>query len=125
MTLFAFVVAITLNHENIEADKLPPIPTDVKGMIVYFAKQNSIKDNELLVVAKCESTFNQSAIGDHGKARGIFQYHKPTFDRFSELMGQDLDYYSAHDQAKLTAFVFAQYPQYKSHWTCFSKNFKV
>ena len=39
-------------------------------------------------------------------ANGIFQYHKPTWDRYSRLMGEELDYHSAHDQAKLTAFIF-------------------
>ena len=101
-----------------------PIPTDVKGIISYYADKYNASEHQLMTVAKCESTFNQKAIGDSGRANGIFQYHKPTFDRFSKLMGEELDYHSANDQAKLTAYIFTRYPQYRSHWTCFSKNFK-
>lgn len=97
----------------------------VKEMISYFAEYYKADEKELSKVAKCESSFNQKAVGDGGRAYGIFQYHKPTFDRFSKLLGEDLDYYSAHDQLKLTAFVFAEYPQYKKHWSCYTKHFAV
>lgn len=103
--------------------EVKPIPTDVKGMIVYYADKYDANEHELLTVAKCESSLNQEAIGDHGQANGIFQFHEPTFIRYSKLMGETLNYNSAHDQAKLASFIFANYPQEKRAWTCWSSNF--
>lgn len=97
----------------------------VKEMISYFANYYGASEKEVYTTIKCESGFNPKAVGDGGKATGLAQYHKPTFDRFSKLLGEDLDYYSAHDQIKLTAMIFAKYPQYKKHWTCYTKHFAV
>lgn len=93
-----------------------------RDYIQYYASKYDAPTQQLLTVAKCESTFSQEAVGDNGKANGIFQYHKPTWDRYSKLMGEELDYYSAHDQAKLTAFVFKNYPNEKRAWTCATKH---
>ena len=41
-----------------------------------------------------EGKVSISATCDHGLARNVFQYHPETFDRFSDLMGEDLDYNS-------------------------------
>lgn len=99
----------------------PNIPSDVKGMITYYAKEYSAPENELLKVAFCESGYNPKAIGDNGEARNIFQYHRPTFIEYSKLMGETLNYDSAHDQVKLTAWIFKNYPKEKIAWTCYTK----
>lgn len=108
-----------------EAPKQEVKDLTVKEMIEYYADYYGASEKELSTTFKCESNFNQKAIGDGGKAVGIAQYHKPTFDRFSKLIGENLDYYSVHDQIKLTSYIFAEYPQYRTHWTCFSKHFAV
>lgn len=41
-----------------------------------------------------------------------------------KLFGEDLDYYSYNDQAKLTAFIFANYPRSKTEWTCYRMFYK-
>ncbi len=96
----------------------PPKVLSVKETISYYASINEVSERELMLVAKCESSFNPKATGDGGRAKNIFQYHKPTFDSFSKLLGEELDYHSYNDQAKLTAYIWANYPKYKSHWTC-------
>jgi hypothetical protein len=100
-----------------------------REFISLYALQYGAVESELLKVATCESGLNPNALhkndgkkGNHSV--GIFQYQRQTWERFSDLMGEDLDYYSYADQAKITAFVFANYPQLKSHWTC-SKITKV
>ncbi len=90
----------------------------VQETISYYAELHGANEKQLMAVAKCESSFKPSIKGDGGSAYGIFQYHKPTFDAFSKLMGEKLDYYSYSDQAKLTAWIWVHYPKYKSHWTC-------
>lgn len=102
-------------------ETVKPIPTTVKGMISYYAEKYNTSERELLAVANCESSYNPKARGDGGRAANIFQYHKPTFDRFSKEMGETLNYDSAHDQAKLTSWVWKNKPQYKRQWTCATK----
>lgn len=113
---------------EIDADNyIPPVPRvlSVQETIVKYATFYGTSEKELLAVAKCESGFNPKAIGDGGRAANIFQYHKPTFISFSKLFGEQLDYHSYTDQARLTAFIWKHYPQYKNHWTCYTKIYRA
>lgn len=103
----------------------PPKVLSVTETIKLYAELHQVSEIELLTVAKCESGYNPKAIGDGGKAVNVFQYHKPTFIAFSKLMGEELDYYSYTDQAKLTAWIWKHKPGYKSHWTCYTKFYSV
>ena len=108
--------------------EIPVVLTPRQSVSLYALKYGAV-ESELIKVASCESNFNPKAIhyNDGGKGKhsvGMFQYQRTTFDGFSKLLGEELDYYSYHDQAKLTAFIFAKYPRLKSHWTC-SKLMKV
>lgn len=100
-------------------EPIPSIVLSPQEYVVKYAQAFHAPEKELLQVSKCESNFNPNAIGDGGKAKNIFQYHEPTFNRYEKLLGEDLDYNSYHDQAKLTAFVFAKYPKEKKAWTCY------
>lgn len=124
MTLLTLLVAITAHPIALEADIPPPVPIVKKPLTVQqtISKFASPNDKvELLSVAKCESNFNPKAIGDSGKAKNIFQYHEKTFDRFSLLLGEELDYNSYYDQSKLTGWVWENRPDLKNHWTCYTK----
>jgi len=99
-----------------DAELIPPKVLTVKESIVFYAQQYKVSEKKMLAVAFCESSFNPKAVGDGGRARNIYQYHLPTFIAFEKQLGEDLDYNSYHDQAKLTAFAFSK--GYDSHWTC-------
>lgn len=104
-------------------------PLTPQESISYYAHIYGAIEKELLTVAKCESRFNQDQINynDGGKGKhsvGIFQYQYSTFLRMEKLFGEDLDYYSYNDQAKLTAFIFANYPRSKTEWTCYRMFYK-
>ena len=99
----------------------PPKVLSVTETISFYAELHGANLSELLTVAKCESGYNPKAVGDGGRAVNVFQYHRPTFNSFSKLMGEELDYYSYLDQSKLTAWIWVHYPSYKSHWTCYTK----
>lgn len=107
------------------ADKalIPPKPLSTQDYIVKYAQVYGVSQKQLLTVAFCESSYKQSAVGDGGKAKGIFQFHKPTWDYFTKQMGESLDRNSVHDQAKVAAWAFAH--GYQSHWTCFSKYYTI
>lgn len=115
------VVAIITSTPVIASAPTRTMPTKVLSVqetISYYAELHGASEKQLMAVAKCESSFKPAIKGDGGRAFGIFQYHRPTFNAFSKLMGQKLDYYSYSDQAKLTAWIWVHYPSYKSHWTC-------
>ena len=70
-------------------------------------------------MADCESDFHPSIKGDGGRAHGLFQYHKGTFDRYAKLSGMTLDYYSYEDQAQLTAWLYVNKPESLREWTSY------
>jgi hypothetical protein len=110
---FTFVNLPVLAIAPDVALKDKPIPQIVE----HFAKEYKTSPTLLVKVMNCESSGRQSAVGDSGKARGIFQFHKPTWDRFTDLMGETLDRENAVDQAKVASWAFAH--GYQSHWTCY------
>lgn len=105
---------------------LAPVRTlndySVPELIEHFASQYGVSSKVLLDVAFCESSYRQSAIGDSGKAKGIFQFHQPTWESFTEKMGEELDRDSAIDQAKVAAWAFSN--RLGSHWTCYTRLYK-
>lgn len=97
----------------------PTYALSPKEYIVKYAEIHHAPEKELMSVVKCESNFNPNAIGDGGKAKNIFQYHEETFNRYAKLYGEKLDYNSYADQAKLTSWIFVNYPKEKHAWSCY------
>ncbi len=128
-TIIAVLVfASLLGYQPQRTDAEPQVILTPKEYISLYASNKAI-EKELLLVAKCESNFKPTAThhndGKKGSTSyGIYQYKIGTFEYFSKLMGENLDYYSYHDQIKLTAWIFANRPDLKKHWSC-SKITKV
>lgn len=91
----------------------------VPELIEHVSEPYNVNTDILKRVAWCESSYRYNVYGDGGKAYGIYQFHKPTFDHFSKKLGEELNYYSSYDQAKLAAYMFENGKQ--SHWTCYNK----
>lgn len=72
-----------------------------------------------LEVAKCESGFKTDIVGDQGLAYGVFQFHRGTFDDFSEEAGVELDYKNPDHAIDL--FMWAIKNGKGSHWTCYKR----
>uniref|UniRef100_A0A6M3JN77 Transglycosylase SLT domain-containing protein n=1 Tax=viral metagenome TaxID=1070528 RepID=A0A6M3JN77_9ZZZZ len=68
-------------------------------------------------IIQCESGGDNNAVGDNGKARGIAQFHRPTFDWLCRLSGKDLNYYNAQDQRELLVWALENGRGYL--WSCF------
>lgn len=115
---FSLGIAASL-PSRIEADKYTFLPLSPKQAVIAYASMYYAPAEPLLKLATCESNFNPKALGDQGMAFGVFQYHKATFEAFSRLMGQSLDYYSYYDQSKLTSWVWVNHPELMKQWTCF------
>lgn len=99
-----------------------------KEYIVKYAKQFQTDPNLLLKIANCESQFIPLAEGDfkNGKylAIGLYQYHEDMWNGSvklykAEVFDENLDRYSPHDQAKITAFIFAKHPELRTKWTSY------
>jgi len=74
---------------------------------------------KLYEVAECESNLNHQSQGDNGKANGILQYHKTTFDWLSLKANFKGDYLSQRDQIALGLWAFDN--DYGYLWTCYRK----
>lgn len=115
----SLLLAITFQPQITSSDIPKRIPTTVKGMIVYYSQQNEVDESMMMKMADCESDFNPNAVGDNFRARNVYQYHRGTFDSMSKLMGEKLNYDSAHDQIKLTTWIAANYPSKLNSWTSY------
>lgn len=69
-------------------------------------------------IINCESGWKHEGVfGDNGKAYGIAQFHKSTWDWLNKQRSTNLDYYSMEDQIDM--LVFALTNGYGKFWTCF------
>jgi len=91
----------------------------VKQILQTVPKKYGVNPKIVENVAFCESTLRYNAVGDGGHAYGILQFHKPTFLQFEKKYGEDLNYNSSYDQAKLASKMIKD--GYGSHWTCYNK----
>lgn len=95
---------------------------DYKTLVGFYAAKYGVDVDVLSRVIMCESGFRHDGVfGDSGKAYGIAQFHKPTFEMWNKERGVDLDYYNLEDQLDLMAWAFSKGELYKKHWTCYSK----
>lgn len=91
----------------------------ITELIYKYADQYEIDRDLALSVAKCESELKTTAIGDSGKARGVYQFHKPTFDLLSKKMGEKMNYKNTEDNIKLAMWAFSTDRGF--HWSCYRK----
>lgn len=120
----AIIIGFLLGAQSSRAEAPNVILSDkpIQEVITHFAKEYNQDPQVLLTVAKCESNFRGDVYGDGGRAYGVFQFHKPTFEGYEKQYGEDLDYYSAYDQAKLASWMFSKNGE--NHWTCFKMHYE-
>lgn len=105
-----------------DSDSPPSIYTpSQQHVIVKAATFYGAPAQELLVTGHCETGHgdefvDQSAIGKQGEI-GAYQYFQSTWNAMSAVMGEKLDIHSFDDQVKLTAWVFANHPEWKKQWS--------
>ena len=88
-----------------------------KYALFQEVKGDYAKYSKLTKIVGCESSWNPDALGDHGKALGLFQYHSGTFDSFKKSAGmEELEYGNPMDQITLSVWAFDH--GLSSHWTC-------
>lgn len=117
--LFFTVIGLCLipSRPIIYESTMKPVELSPDVYLQKYARVYGSNLDELRKVMHCESSGKQRAVGDGGRAIGIFQFHKQTWDMFSKKLGETLDINSYHDQTKLAAWAFSRGLQ--SHWTCY------
>lgn len=88
-----------------------------KELVTKYAQVYNVNSKVMLAMMRCESSGNQSAIGDGGRAKGIYQYHTGTWERIEDKLGKDMDINSEHDQVHMTAYALSQ--GMGSQWTSY------
>ncbi len=91
----------------------------VINLIEKYSKEYNYPTQLAKDIAYCESEYKPTALGDSGKAYGIYQFHKNTFNLFSKEKGEVLDYYNTEDNIKLAIWALAN--DKENHWTCYKK----
>ena len=64
-------------------------PEYAQERIIFWSGVWKYSSSTALLVAKCESGFDHEAIGDMGKAVGIFQFWPQTFTDFAREFGDE------------------------------------
>jgi len=93
----------------------------------YYSYQQAIRlnidESKFILLQACESRGKTAAKGDWqnetGKylANGIYQFHKATWERYSEKYNWTGDYWNPKDQADLAAFMISQ-GEWENWWNC-------
>lgn len=119
ITLCAALILGNIAFAN--SDDLPPSRTlSIHEIIVKQAQVYNIDPLPLYKVAKCESSLDIKALGDHGEAKGLLQFHQGTFDMYAKLVGiLKPDIWNVEQQAQVASYMFFHNQQ--DQWTCFSK----
>lgn len=122
--LLSVTIAISAPLYTALSDYSPSKDIDLSNLTVpelidYFAVQYNQDPNLLKKIASCESGFTKDKVGDKGLAFSVFQFHKPTFDRWSKEMGQELDYGNYIDHVRLAAWAFSRGETYRDDWTTY------
>ena len=108
-----------IKHANAAELSLRDLIENYTRTMASFYGINPIETLETNV---CESDWNKrpefaiTAPGDNGKAYSVAQFHKPTFDTFSEMYKLHLDYKNPYHQIELSSLMLQD--GYAFHWTC-------
>lgn len=92
-------------------------------VIEKYSSEYNVDPKLVEKVMLCESSGNPNAINNHEPNNvpsvGIMQFQRKTFDYMSKEMGEQLDFYSYHDQIKLATWAISN--GMGRHWTCYRK----
>lgn len=99
------------------AQEVPKIEYNLETaplVLEAFAVRYGINSKEFIAVAKCESGFRASAIGDKGKSHGVFQIHLGYHPDVSKEEALDPLF-----NIEWAAKEFAKGEKGKRQWTCY------
>lgn len=93
----------------------------VQSYIKDEATRQGVPSGIPIKVVQCESQFYGWAIGDHGKAHSLGQFHRETFYRLQKESGLDLKAGWDDYRAQIDILIWAVNHGHKSEWSCIKK----
>lgn len=122
----AIAIAVML-PTILEADNIPlstPSPRiEVMLLASHISSQSGVNPSVIKNVLRHESDYDRNAVGDHGLARNVAQYHRDEFDGYNRMyssrFGTTLNYDSAEDQIRLMAYQFRYWPASRNDWSAY------
>lgn len=99
--------------------EVKPIPTDVKGMIIYFADKYDVSAERMENTLKCESSLSSEATNITAREHsvGISQINLRAHKDITEAQARDNQF-----AIEWTAKAFSEGKQ--SMWSCYNKLYK-
>jgi len=107
ITIIGFILVFPTSSFMAEGSPQPEI----------LVQQAIIVSPEVYRIIKCESQWVETAIGDNGRAYGLAQFHRPTWDWLLRLSGKDLNYYNSQHQIELLTWALENGRGYL--WSCY------
>ncbi len=90
----------------------------VKQLVQFYADMYGVDRSLAVGVAQCESQMKTTAVGDHGLAYGVYQFHEATFTEFAKKFGDtSLQYKNTEHQVELAMWAISQGKG--DNWTCY------
>jgi hypothetical protein len=127
-SLMAFAIlplGILLNQpiEPVIIEAPNVIQLSKEEVIAKYSEQYGTSSELITKVMMCESGGNPNAVNNNEpnniQSFGIMQFQKPSFDYMSSKMGEQLDFYSYHDQIKLASWAISN--NMGRNWSCYRK----
>jgi hypothetical protein len=109
----------------VEATLSSSTPDSLRSFAIEVADQEGVSTSTMVYVLQHESNFDPNAIGDHGAAHNVAQFHKPTFEWMKAmaikqgLPYENLSYNSAKDQIILLGWALKN--NYGCQWTTYKR----
>ena len=101
-------------------------PLDTLTPVEVIQRYSKLYGTDPVLIEKvmlCESSGNPNAVNRNEPNKvlsvGIMQFQEPSFNYLEKQMGEDLDFYSAHDQIKLATWSIANGKG--NNWSCYKK----
>lgn len=118
--VLSFVLAISVHATISEGTYIPPKKLTPQETLVKWAVYYNLIPEPLLVVSKCESSFNPQAINrndPNGGSKGLMQFQQATFTTYATILQIPVpDIWNVEQQAQVSAYMFSQGLQ--SQWAC-------
>ena len=112
------ISSLLVNPTKLIAEPLEITPElSLREQIAVYSAQYGTDKEILMKMIECESGWNESALGDNGRAYGLLQFHKASFDRMAKAFGEELDYKSSSDQIRLASWAIQN--GYAREWTSY------
>lgn len=96
----------------------------LQRLTVETSIRNGINPSIPVYILSHESNWDSDAVGDHGLAHGVAQFHRPTFDWMKKKANMPLlQYSSSTDQIILMEWALTQ--NLGSNWSTFNRLNKI